>query len=104
MARIKTPSYQYYNSLKAILKKTLRSGFVVKNIDLNLRRLLYFTALKRHCYLEQIIEAALREYLSKDKTVASFLECDFEIDFEESFHIRKKDFTATPKNESFRED
>ena len=73
---------------------------MVKNLDLNLRKLLYFAALKKHCYVENIIELALKEYFSKDKTLSAFLDCDFEIDFAESFNIRKKDYTAAPKNDT----
>jgi hypothetical protein len=94
MKRNGKPGYQYFNSLKSMLKKTLRNGFIVKNLDLNLRRLLFFAALKKRCYVENIVEMALRDYLAKDKTVAPFLDCDFEIDFGESFNIRKKDYTA----------
>jgi hypothetical protein len=93
MKRNGKPRYQYFNSLKSMLKKKLRNGFMVKNLDLNLRRLLYFAALKKHCYVENIVELALRDYFAKDKTVALFLEGDFEIDFAESFNIRKKDYT-----------
>jgi hypothetical protein len=99
MKRNGKPGYQYFNSLKNMLKKSLENGFMIKNLDVDLRRLLYFAALKKHCYVENIVELALREYLSKDKTISPFLECDFEIDFAESFNIRKKDFTAGPKNE-----
>ena len=77
-------------SLKSMLKNTLRNGFMVKNLDVNLRKLLYFAALKKHCYVENIVEMALREYFSKDKTIAPFLDGGFEIDFAESFQYQEK--------------
>lgn len=100
MKRNGKPGYQYFNSLKNMLKKTLRQGFIVKNLDVDLRKLLYFAALKKHCYVENVIEVALREYFSKDKTIAPFLDGGIEIDFGESFNIRKKDYTAAPKVET----
>lgn len=81
---------QYYNSLKTKLtKRDMRYGFVVRNLPENMRRLLLFAALKNRCYVENVIETALRDYFLKDKTLAPFLDCAFEIDFSESFNIRR---------------
>jgi hypothetical protein len=83
---------QYYNSLKTtITKEKMKNGMVVKNLPENLRKLLLFCALKKRCYVENIVEIALRDYFSKDKTIAPFLDCNFEVDFSESFNIRKVD-------------
>ena len=95
--RKKTPNYQYFNQLRGVLKKEPKAGLIVRNLDANIRKLIYFTALKKHCFMEEVVETALREYFSKDKTVSPFLDCDFVVDFEESFNIRKGTPTAAPK-------
>jgi hypothetical protein len=85
---------QYYNSLKStITKGKMRHGMVVKNLPESLRKLLLFCALKKKCYVENIIETALRDYFAKDKTIAPFLDCNFEVDFSESFNIRRVENT-----------
>ena len=102
--RRERPGYQYYNAIKDMLKEDIRNGvhpaFLVKNMDLNLRKLLYFAAIKKKCYIENIIEIALRQYFEQDKTLAPFLNCGFEVEFAESLVIRKADLTAEPKEYS----
>jgi hypothetical protein len=90
MRKRKEAPIQYYNSLKTtITKEKMKNGMLVKNLPENLRKLLLFCALKKRCYVENIVESALRDYFAKDKTIAPFLDRAFEIDFSESFNIRK---------------
>ncbi len=90
---------QYFNSIKTtITKDKMRNGIVVKNFPINLRKLILFEALKKRCYVENIIETALRDYFSKDKQMVQFMDCSFEIDFSECFNIRKVDNVREVKN------